>query len=165
MVISRYIVTNYVKHILTGSEIRTVQGDGLCILHVFVEGIFHLCDVHKSIPDVQEVLENQSEKNKEHYSYFIAGTKDIMVEFETIMKDPLKLYDSDTTDLFLSALTDAFEIMQLFVNQMTQSIGLLICQTKKTPSRKLCTLQEVSHYTLILSSLVRNYREFPCRPL
>ena len=56
-----------------------------------------------------------------------------MVELETIRKDPLKIYDSDTTDLFLSALTDAFEIMQLFVNQMTQSVGLLIYQTKKTP--------------------------------
>ena len=76
-----------------------MQGDGLCILHAFVEGISHLLDVYKSIPDVQEVLKNQLEKNKEHYSHFSADTKDIMVEFETIMKDPLKFYGSDTTDL------------------------------------------------------------------
>ena len=87
-----------------------MQGDGLCILHAFVEGIFHLLDVYKSIPDVQEGLKNQLEENKEHYSHFSVDTKDIMVEFETIIKDPLKFYDSDTTNLFLSALGDAFKV-------------------------------------------------------
>ena len=43
---------------LPGFKIR-VQGDGLCILHTFVEGTFHLCDVYKSIPDAQQVLKNQ----------------------------------------------------------------------------------------------------------
>ena len=137
-----------------------MQRDGLCILHAFVEGIFHLLDVYKSIPDVPEGLKNQLEKNKEHYSHFSVDTKDIMVEFETIIKDPLKFYDSDTTDLFLSALGDAFKVNVIVFIQMTQSVGLLICQTKKVPLRKLCTLQEASHYTLILSSLVGNYREF-----
>ena len=85
---------------LPGFEIRKVQGDGLCMLLDFVEGIFHLRDVYKSIPDVQEVLKSQLEKNKEHYSDFSADTKDIMVEFETIMKDPLNFYDPDTTDFF-----------------------------------------------------------------
>ena len=89
---------------LPGFEIRRVQGDGLCILHAFVEGIFYLLDVYKSIPDVQEVLKNPLEKSKEHYSHFSADSKDIMVEFETIMKDPV------TTDLFLSALEDAFKV-------------------------------------------------------
>ena len=95
---------------LNGFEIRSVQGDGLCIVHAFVEGIFHLRDVYKSIPDVQEVLKNQLEKNKEHYCHFSTYTKDIMVEFETIRKDPLKTYDSDATDLYLSALGDTFKV-------------------------------------------------------
>ena len=106
LVISHDIVTNYVKHMLPGFEIRRVQGDGLCTLHAFAEGIFHLSDVYRSIPDVQEVLKNQLEKNMEHYSHFSADTKDIIVEFETIIKDPLNFYDSDTTGLFLSALGD-----------------------------------------------------------
>ena len=79
-------------------------------LHAFVERIFHLRVVYKSIPDVQEVLLNQFEKNKEHYSHFSADTKDIIVEFETRARDPLILYDSDTTDLFLSILTEAFKV-------------------------------------------------------
>ena len=93
---------------LPGFEIR-VQGDGLCTLHAFVEGIFHLCNINKSIPHAQEVLQNQLEKNKELYSHFSADTKDIMVEFET-MKDPLKFYDSGPTDLFLTALGDDFKV-------------------------------------------------------
>ena len=96
---------------LSGFEIRRVQRDGLCILYAFAEGIFHLRDIYKSIPDIQKVLKNQPEKNKEHYSHFSANTKGIMVEFETIMKDPLKFYDSDTTDLFLSALGNAFNVI------------------------------------------------------
>ena len=95
---------------LPGFEIRKVQGDGLCMLLDFVEGIFHLRDVYKSIPDVQEVLKSQLEKNKENYSDFSADTKDIMVEFETIMKYTLKFYDPDTTDFFWSALGDASKV-------------------------------------------------------
>ena len=75
---------------LPGFEIRRVQRDGLCKLHAFVEGIFHLRDVYKSIPDVKKVLKNQLEKNKEHYSHFSADTKDFMVEFETRIKDLLR---------------------------------------------------------------------------
>ena len=33
-----------------------------------------------------------------------------MVEFEAIAKDTLKFYDSDTTEVFLSALRDAFKV-------------------------------------------------------
>ena len=80
------------------------------MLYTFVEGIFRLRDVYKSIPDVQEVLKIQLDKNKEHYSDFSADTKDIMVEFETIMKDPLNFYDPDTTDFFWSALGDASKV-------------------------------------------------------
>ena len=64
-----------------------MQGDALCILNTFVEEIFRICDVHKSIPDVQEMLKNQLEKNEEHCSHFSADTKNIMVKFETIKKD------------------------------------------------------------------------------
>ena len=81
---------------LPGFERGRVQEDGLCILHAFVIGIFHLLDVYECIPDVQEVLKNQLEKNKEHYSHFSDDAKDIMVEFEITMKDPLKLCDSDS---------------------------------------------------------------------
>ena len=59
--------------------------------------------------DVQEVLKHQVDKNKKHYSHFSADTKDIMVESETRIKDPLKLHDFDTADLFLSVLGDVFK--------------------------------------------------------
>lgn len=49
------------------------------------------------------MLKNPIEKNKEHCSHFSADTKDIMV-------DPLKFYDSDKTDLFLSAPGDVFKV-------------------------------------------------------
>ena len=84
MVILHDNVTSYVKHLLLGFEIRRVQRDGLCILHAFAEEIFHLRDIHKSIPDAQEVLNNQLEKNKEHYSHLSADTKDIMVESDSM---------------------------------------------------------------------------------
>ena len=66
---------------LLGFEIRRVQGDGLCMLHAFIEGIFHIRDIYKSIPDVKEVMKNELEKNKEHYSHFSADAKDIVVEY------------------------------------------------------------------------------------
>ena len=71
-VILHEIVTNYVKHILPGFKMRRMQANGFCILHVFGVGIFRLRDIHKTIPNVQEMLKNQLEKNKEHYSHFSA---------------------------------------------------------------------------------------------
>ena len=121
---------------LPGFEIRRVQGDGLCILHAFVEGIFHLRDICKSIPDVKEVLKNQLEKNKEYYSHFCADTKDIMVEFETIMKDPLNFYDSDTTDLFLSALGDAFEVNVIIFQLDDAKCWAVNLSNEENPSKK-----------------------------
>ena len=68
------------------------------------------------------MLKNQLEKNKEHYFLFSADTKDIMVEFETIKKDPLQYYDSDTTNLFLSALGDACLVnVIVFKSEYTKS--------------------------------------------
>ena len=55
--------------------IKRVQGDGLCIRYAFVEGIFHLREVHKSI--------TKSAKNP-HYS---VDTEDIMAEFERNKND------------------------------------------------------------------------------
>ena len=40
-------------------------------------------DIDKSFPDVQEMLKNQLEKNKEQYFHFSSDTKDTMVELET----------------------------------------------------------------------------------
>ena len=45
-----------------------------------------------------------------------------MVEFETIKKDPLQYYDSDTTNLFLSALGDACLVnVIVFKSEYTKS--------------------------------------------
>ena len=71
------------------------------------------------------MLKNQLEKNKEHYSHFSADTNDFMVEFETVMKDPLKSYDSYTTYLFLSALGDAFKV-NVIVFQSNDAKGWVV---------------------------------------
>lgn len=43
-----------------------MQRDGLWTLHAFIEVIFHLRGNHKRTPDLQKVLTNKIEKNKEH---------------------------------------------------------------------------------------------------
>ena len=47
LVISHDIVTNYVKHMLIGFEIRRVHGEGLCTLHAFVEDVTSIKVIQK----------------------------------------------------------------------------------------------------------------------
>ena len=95
-----------------------------------------------------------------------------MVEFETTMKDPLKLYDSDTTDLFLSALTDAFEINAIVCQSDDAKCWVVNLSNEENHFKEtLYFARSLSlHIDLVipceklqrisLSSLVRNYREF-----
>ena len=123
---------------LIGFEIRRVHGDGLCTPHAFVDGSFHLCNIYKSIPEkvVQEVLKNQLEKNKENYSHFSADTRDIMAKFETIMKDPLKFYDSNMTNLFLSALGDAFKVNVIVFQSDDAKCWVVNLSNKENPFKE-----------------------------
>ena len=51
LVISHDIVTNYVKHMLIGFEIRRVHGEGLCTLHAFVEDVTSIKVFQKNLTD------------------------------------------------------------------------------------------------------------------
>ena len=56
------------------------------------------------------MLRNQFEKSKEHYCHLNADTKDIILEFESIMKNLLTFYDSETTHLLFDCSCDAFKV-------------------------------------------------------
>ena len=59
-----------------------------------------------------------------------------MAKFETIMKDPLKFYDSDMTDLFLSALGDAFEVNVIVFQSDDAKCWVVNLSNKENPFKE-----------------------------
>ena len=95
---------------MPGHKIYPVQGDGLCILHAFSEGMFWLRGFRIPVDEMKSALKDQLTTFKPYYSNFSESTIDIVDELDRIFKSPLENYDSDTTDLFLAALSDIFEV-------------------------------------------------------
>ena len=62
------------------------------------------------VDEMKSALKDQLTTFKPYYSNFNESTIDIVDELDRIFKSPLENYDSDTTDLFLGALSDIFEV-------------------------------------------------------
>jgi len=104
------LVDAFINDNLPGYKISHVQGDGLCIFHAFSEGMFWLRGFRIPVEEIKTALRDQLTSFKAYYSNFSESSVDIVEELDRIFQNPLANYDSDTTDLFLSALSDHFEV-------------------------------------------------------
>ena len=108
--ISKDVVDAFIKNNLPDYKIYPVQGDGLCIFHAFSEGIFWLRGFRILVDEIMIALKDQLTSFKAYYSNFSESSVDIVEELDRIFQNPLANYDSDTTDLFLAALSDHYEV-------------------------------------------------------
>ena len=70
-----------------------------------------------------------------------------MVKFETIMKDPLKCYDSDVTDLFLSALGDAFNVNVIVFQSAVAKCWVVNLSNKENPFKETLYFARKTHFS------------------
>ena len=70
-----------------------------------------------------------------------------MVKFETIMKDPLKCYDSDVTDLFMSALGDAFNVNVIVFQSAVAKYWVVNLSNKENPFKETLYFARKTHFS------------------
>ena len=70
-----------------------------------------------------------------------------MVKSETIMKDPLKCYDSDMTDLFLSALGDAFNVNVIVFQSAVAKCWVVNLSSKENPFKETLYFARKTHFS------------------
>ena len=108
IVISKEKVVNYVKEMMPGYQIKSIQGDGLCIIRSFQESMKAI-DQHVQVDDILAALRSEILQNFQFYGNFCEANVNILMELDKFLKEPLKYYNTDACDTFLMALGNAFK--------------------------------------------------------
>ena len=83
--------------------------DGLCVIRSFPEGLKICYQDGVTIKEVIAKLRSEVLHNYNFYFGFSTDEVNILTELDNFLKDPLKYYNSDTADLFLMALSNAYQ--------------------------------------------------------
>lgn len=139
------MVNSFIEDNLPGYRIYPVQGDGLCIFHAFSEGMFWLRGFRIPVEEIKSALKDQLTTFKPYYSDFSESSVDIVDELDRIFQNPLANYDSDTTDLFLAALSDTFEVNVVVFQSNAEECWILNLSNTESP------FTETLHFARTLS--------------
>lgn len=108
IVLSKEKVENFIKDNFPEYKIKSVAGDGLCILKAFQEALMSN-EENVTLDDIILQLKKEIQEKEDFYRSFSPGSIDINDELDKYLKDPLIHYSGDTVDLFLVALGNAYE--------------------------------------------------------
>ena len=92
---------------LPGFYIKTVSGDGSCIIHAFVQGLKALGHT-VTFDSVLSSLRTELRKD-EYQEACVEGTN-VVEEFEKYVNNPLSNYNEDVADMYFEALTMVYEV-------------------------------------------------------
>lgn len=95
---------------LPGFEIKPVVGDGMCTLSSFSTALTIVTGVAISLEDVISRLRKELLTKYEFYKQFSSADVNILSELEKFLESPLNYYNTNSTDLFLAALGNAFQV-------------------------------------------------------
>ena len=104
---SKKVAEDFILDSLPGFYIKSVSGDGYCIIHSFVEALKALGH-NVTFNTVSSSL--RTELQKEQYREASLQDTNITEAFDEFMKNPLSNYDQDITDMFFEALTMAYQV-------------------------------------------------------
>ena len=154
MLLERYINEKKLRYI-----VKEVSADELCVTRSFQERfkICYLDDV--TIEEVTVKLRSEVLHNYKLYSEFSCNEVNILTELDNSLKNPLKCYNHDTVDLFVTTRINA-EL--LFMNPPKVTHGLTICNNKTQYQKVLYFAKtELSHLDLVVDSKkIRNHDLF-----
>ena len=100
----------YIRENMPGYYIKTVPGDGLCIIYAFVECLQSIGFGH-SFNDVVVSLREELQKDIYNavYNPSLNGV-DLVQELDGYLENPLAKYDSQVSDIYLEALGMAYKV-------------------------------------------------------
>jgi len=109
-VISKEILADFVKEYLPNFEIQPVVGDGLCMLSSFTKALSSIHNETFTMSTVIDALRKEINSNNEFYNSFLESDMIIEEEIERYLESPLDFYDTNSSDLIITALRNAFKV-------------------------------------------------------
>ena len=104
------VAVEYINANLPGYFIKPVPGDGLCIINAFAEGLRSI-GFNESFNCVVSSLKQELQREIYHeiYSSSLNGVS-LVGELNQYLANPLAAYDSHISDIYLEALSMAYEV-------------------------------------------------------
>ena len=87
---------------------KAVKGDGICILHSFREELDSI-GIAVTLEETKSILKLELSTNKDYGNFTTSGVN-ISNELQLFLNSPMTYYNADTTDLFLFALGNFFDV-------------------------------------------------------
>ena len=81
----------------------------MCILHSFREALDSI-GTEVTLEEINSILKLELPTNKDYGNFTTSGVK-ISNELQLFLNSPMTYYNADTTDLFLFALVNFFDII------------------------------------------------------
>ena len=81
----------------------------MCILHSFREALDSI-GIEVNLEEINSILKLELPTNKDYGNFTTSGVK-ISNELQLFLNSPMTYYNADTTDLFLFALVNFFDII------------------------------------------------------
>ena len=81
----------------------------MCILHSFREALDSI-GIEVTLEEINSILKLELPTNKDYGNFTTSGVK-ISNELQLFLNSPMTYYNADTTDLFLFALVNFFDII------------------------------------------------------
>ena len=81
----------------------------MCILHSFREALDSI-SIEVTLEEINSILKLELPTNKDYGNFTTSGVK-ISNELQLFLNSPMTYYNADTTDLFLFALVNFFDII------------------------------------------------------
>ena len=95
--LSKEVAEIFIKVVLPNFGIKSVPGDGLCIIHVFRESLSYI-----GRKQTLEQIKGALRQEMPHYQKY--SDTNVITQLDKYLEDPLKEYEKDTVDFFLPAL-------------------------------------------------------------
>ena len=95
---------------LPGYKIKPVAGDELCMVNLILEPLTHVTGNQTTQKDVISQLRRGLLTKFDFYKMFSSKDIDILSELDKFLESPLTYHAESTSDLFLAAFENAYEV-------------------------------------------------------
>ena len=103
---SKEVAENFIRENMPGHYIKSVPGDGFCIIHAFAEGLASIGRKESTFEEISLALRKEMQRE----IYANSSTVNVIKELEEYLETPLYKYDKEICDLILNALGMAFKV-------------------------------------------------------
>ena len=135
IVLSKERAEAFINDNLPGSEIKPVAGDGVCILHSFVEGLQRIGN-KVTLSEAKSSLRDELTSNHAYYKDLSPDDICLSDELQLFLDLPMEYYNINTVDLFLYTLSNVFQVDVLVIKSNTEDCWFEDLTGNSTENRK-----------------------------